>query len=130
MNFHRFEHVNKICQNLDATRKFYQTLFPDWYVRVEGEAEGWRWMHFGGDHFYLALNQPPAGSNDAPLSTGNIDHIGFVIDDGDKMKTLLETAGIEFFTQPAPETKHRIYVFDPDGVCLELVEYEKTYALR
>jgi hypothetical protein len=53
-----------------------------------------------------------------------------VIDDGDKMQALLAASGIEFFTQPAPETKHRIYLVDPDGVCLELVEYQESYALK
>lgn len=30
----------------------------------------------------------------------------------------------------APETKHRIYVSDPDGNEIELVEYNETYTLK
>ncbi|MDJ0694854.1 MAG: hypothetical protein QNJ49_04300 [Mastigocoleus sp. MO_167.B18] len=44
MNFHRFEHINQSCKNLDVTRQFYQTLFPECYVRAEGEEDGWKLM--------------------------------------------------------------------------------------
>lgn len=128
MNFHRFEHVNQICRDLEATRKFYQTLFPDWYVRAEGTVDGWKWMHFGNAQFYLALNQPPA--SEANPSTGHIDHVGFVIDDGDKMKAVLDANGIEYSTYNSPETRSRIYVSDPDGTEIELVDYQESYALR
>ncbi len=129
MQFHRFEHVNQICQDLEGTRQFYQTLFPNWQVRAEGEEDGWHWMHFGGRQFYLSLNQPPE-SDEIQKSTGHINHIGFVIDDSEAMKTLLDEKGIQYYTYKSPETKCRIYVSDPDGTELELVEYEKDYALK
>ena len=56
MNLIRFEHINVSCKDINATKKFYQTLFPDWYVRAEGVFEGRRWMHLGNNQFYLALN--------------------------------------------------------------------------
>lgn len=129
MNFHRFEHVNQSCRDLDTTRQFYQTLFPDWFVRAEGEDAGWRWMHFGDRQFYLALNQPPNSAN-ITQSTGHLDHIGFVIADGAAMKTILDTHGIPYEVYQSPETKLRIYVHDPDGTQVELVEYQDNYALR
>jgi catechol 2,3-dioxygenase-like lactoylglutathione lyase family enzyme len=129
MNFHRFEHVNQTCQNLVATRQFYQTLFPEWFVRAEGEEDGWRWLHFGDRHFYLSLNQPPASSTVA-RTTGHVDHIGFVIADSEAMKALLDANGIKYYIYKSPETKSRIYVSDPDGTELELVEYEDDYALK
>jgi catechol 2,3-dioxygenase-like lactoylglutathione lyase family enzyme len=129
MNFHRFEHVNQSCKDLDATRQFYQTLFPDWYVRIEGEQGEWRWMHFGNNQFYLALNQPPDTSN-LTTSTGHLDHIGFVIEDGAAMQAILDAHGIDYEIYQSPETKMRIYVNDPDGTQVELVQYEDNYALR
>jgi catechol 2,3-dioxygenase-like lactoylglutathione lyase family enzyme len=132
MNFHRFEHLNLSCQNLDATQKFYQTLFPDWYVRAQGaDSDGSRWLHFGNNQFYLALNDVPdaARIHHAYESLG-INHVGFVIEDGDKLKALLEAQGIEYYTYTSPETKHRIYVSDPDGNEIELVEYNESYALK
>lgn len=129
MNFYRFEHVNQSCKNLDATCQFYQILFPEWVVRAEGEEAGWRWMHFGNHQFYLALNQPPDTTN-VTQSTGHLDHIGFVIADGAAMTTILDTHGIPYDIYRSPETKCRIYVHDPDGTQVELVEYQENYALR
>lgn len=129
MNFHRFEHINQSCKDLEATRQFYQTLFPEWTVRAEGEDAGWRWMHFGNHQFYLALNQPPNAAS-VSTSTGHLDHIGFVIADGEAMKQVLEVNGIEYEVYKSPETKVRIYVNDPDGTQVELVEYKNDYALK
>lgn len=127
--FYRFEHINQLCQNLDLTRQFYQTLFPTWYVRAEGKEGNWRWMHFGDRQFYLSLNQP---SNAAGVSAsmGHIDHIGFVIEDSEAMKALLNSNDINYSTYTSPETKCRIYVTDPDGTQVELVEYKQSYELK
>ena len=131
MNFHRFEHLNLSCQNIAASQNFYQTLFPDWYVRAEGVYEGRRWMHFGNDQFYLALNHEPDQERVHKIYEKiGINHVGFVIKDGEAMEKLLEKEGIEYYTMTAPETKHRIYVSDPDGNEIELVEYNREYALR
>lgn len=131
MNFHRFEHINLSCHDIDQTRAFYQMLFPNWYVRAEGMNNGSRWMHFGDRQFYLALNDAPALERTHQLyETIGMNHVGFVIKDGDKMKAQLEANGIEYYTMSAPETKHRIYVTDPDGNEIELVEYQSSYALR
>ncbi|MBU7583772.1 MAG: VOC family protein [Nostoc sp. TH1S01] len=131
MNFTRFEHINLGCKDIEASQKFYQTLFPDWYVRAEGVHNGSRWLHFGNDQFYLALNDSPEQIRVHQLYENiGINHIGFVINDGEVMQKLLEKAGIEYYTLTAPETKHRIYVNDPDGNEIELVEYQLDYALR
>jgi catechol 2,3-dioxygenase-like lactoylglutathione lyase family enzyme len=131
MNFHRFEHINMACKDLDATAHFYQTLFPDWQVRAEGNYNGDRWMHLGNQQFYLALNHAPTLQRLHPLYEAiGINHIGFVIDDGQKMQALLDANKIEYYMLDAPETQYRIYVSDPDGNELELVEYQPTYPLR
>jgi catechol 2,3-dioxygenase-like lactoylglutathione lyase family enzyme len=131
MNFLRFEHLNLACKNIDISQKFYQTLFPDWYVRAEGIYNGSRWMHFGNDQCYLTLNDSSEQNrvHQAYESIG-INHVGFVIKDGEAMQKLLDSEGIEYYTLTAPETKHRIYVNDPDGNEIELVEYQPDYALR
>lgn len=131
MNFQRFEHLNLSCQDIDVSRQFYQTLFPDWFVRAEGEWQGDRWMHLGDNQFYLALNHSPeARRQHRPYEGIGINHVGFVIDSGEKMQMHLEAMGIEYYTMSAPETKHRIYVNDPDGNEIELVEYQESYALK
>lgn len=131
MNFTRFEHINLACRDIDATKKFYQTLFPDWYVRDEGVFDGSRWMHFGNNQFYLTLNEHPELKQvHTAYENIGINHVGFVIKDGEDMKKLLDTESIEYYTMTAPETKHRIYVNDPDGNEIELVEYNPEYALK
>jgi catechol 2,3-dioxygenase-like lactoylglutathione lyase family enzyme len=130
MNFYRIEHINKACQNLETTRQFYQTLFPDWFIRVQEQSNDFNWVHFGNRQFYLSLYERANASQPVPHDTGNIDHIGLVIEDGDKMMALLDANGIEYFVEDAPETKHRIYVKDPDGTFVELVEYNEDYELR
>jgi catechol 2,3-dioxygenase-like lactoylglutathione lyase family enzyme len=129
MNFYRIEHINKVCQNLEITLKFYQTLFPDWYIRAQEKADDFDWMHFGNRQFYMSLYERHDQPKPIPLDTGNIDHVGFVIEDGEKMIAVLEAHGIEYFVEDAPETKYRIYIQDPDGTALELVEYRGDYDL-
>ena len=131
MNFTRFEHINLSCKDIDTTKNFYQSIFPDWYVRVEGVNGGCRWMHFGNNQFYLALNDTPDNKRVHELYENiGINHVGFVIEDGEAMKALLDKHGIEYYTMTAPETKHRIYVTDPDGNEVELVEYNSDYSLK
>jgi catechol 2,3-dioxygenase-like lactoylglutathione lyase family enzyme len=131
MNFLRFEHINLSCKNIDTSKEFYQTLFPNWYVRAEGVYNGRRWMHLGDNQFYLALNDEPEQEH-VHIAYENIviNHVGFVIKDGEAMKNLLDDEKIEYYTMSAPETKHRIYINDPDGNEIELVEYNPDYALK
>jgi catechol 2,3-dioxygenase-like lactoylglutathione lyase family enzyme len=131
MNLIRLEHINLSCKDIAASQKFYQTLFPDWYVRAEGVFDGRRWIHLGNDQLYVALNDTSNQEriHEAYVNIG-INHVGFVIKDGEAMKKLLKSDGIEYYTMTAPETKHRIYVNDPDGNEIELVEYQPEYALK
>ncbi|MBW4621098.1 MAG: VOC family protein [Cyanosarcina radialis HA8281-LM2] len=131
MNLIRFEHINLSCHDLDRTQQFYQTIFPDWYVRVEGISDGTRWMHLGNNQFYLAMQANPDRERVHRIYEDiGINHVGFVIDDGEAMKSWLDKNAIEYYTMTSPETKHRIYVTDPDGNEVELVEYNSNYALK
>jgi catechol 2,3-dioxygenase-like lactoylglutathione lyase family enzyme len=131
MQLIRFEHINVSCQDIEAAKNFYQTIFPDWYVRAEGTFNGRPWLHLGNDQFYVALNGTPQQERVHHIYENiGINHIGFVIQDGEAMKNLLEKSGIEYYTLDAPETQHRIYVTDPDGNEIELVEYQLDYALK
>lgn len=130
MQFYRIEHINKACQKLETTLRFYQTLFPDWFVRAREESDDFSWLHFGNQQFYISLYERPNADRAIPLHTGNIDHVGIVIANGAKMMALLEANGIEYFVEDSPETKYRIYIQDPDSTVLELVEYNRDYELR
>lgn len=130
MNFYRIEHINKRCQNLETTLRFYQTLFPDWFIRAKEQSDAPSWLHFGDRQFYFSLYEYADESNAVPTHTGNIDHVGLVIEDGEKMINVLDANNMEYMVENAPETKYRIYVKDPDGTFLELVEYQPDYVLR
>jgi catechol 2,3-dioxygenase-like lactoylglutathione lyase family enzyme len=140
MNFSRFEHINLSVQDLEASQRFYQTLFPDWFVRAEGSVQSTapngdplveRWLHLGNQQFYIAINQTTGQQRShQPYQGLGVNHVGFVIQDSESMKTLLDENGIEYYTYTSPETKLRLYVSDPDGNEIELVEYQKNYALR
>jgi hypothetical protein len=110
--------------------QFYRTLFPDWVIRVREESDDLSWIHFGNHQFYISLYGRRDASKSISLNTGNIDHVGLVIEDGEKMMAVLEANRIEYFVEDAPETKYRIYVKDPDSTFLELVEYNEGYELR
>ncbi len=129
MNFQRFEHINLSCRDINATRQFYQTLFPDWYVRAEGAG----WLHLGNDRFYLSLMQEASQTprNHQSYYSIGINHVGFVIQDGGAMQATLDNHGIEYsLMDDAPETRFRAYLYDPDGNELELIEYQSSYALK
>lgn len=132
MQVHRFEHLNLSCKNMDASRKFYQTLFPDWRVRDRGiTPEGRKWCHFGNDRVYIAFNDGMKGERKQyPYEGVGLNHVGLVIDDGEDLKKTLQANGIEYYTLESPETKNRIYVSDPDGNEIEFVEYTPEYPLK
>ena len=47
------------------------------------------------------------------------------------MRATLEKQGIAYRElKDAPETKFRVYLDDPDGNEIELIEYQPVYALR
>ncbi|MFQ3613653.1 MAG: VOC family protein [Cyanobacteriota bacterium] len=125
MSFRRFEHVNQACADLDVTRRFYQTLFPEWRIRAEGSGAGWHWIHLGDDQFYMALNQAEDPGR-LSQSTGHVDHIGFVIEVGQAMQDLFQAHGIPYELYTSPETRFRLYIYDPDGTQIELVEYQPS----
>ena len=108
MNFYRIEHINKVCQNLETTLQFYQTLFPDWFIRARGDSDDLSWIHFGDRQFYISLYERRDASQSIPLNTGNIDHVGLVVEDGKKMMAVLKKKGIEYFVEDSSETKYRI----------------------
>lgn len=129
MNFQRLEHVNLSCRDIYTTQQFYQTLFPDWFVRAEGSG----WVHFGSEQFYLSLFTEPSHTprTHQPYDSIGINHIGFVIHDGKAMQDILKSNEIPYeLNDDAPETKFRAYLYDPDGNEIELIEYTREYAMR
>jgi predicted enzyme related to lactoylglutathione lyase len=121
----RLEHVNITVSDGERTAAMLMALFG-WRVRWRGlAADGGRTIHVGEDDTYVAVYQPvaaraPAGrfAKGAPLN-----HIGVVVDDLDATERKAESLGLAAFSHGDYEPGRRFYLFDPDGVELEIVSY-------
>ena len=118
------EHVNLTVSDLARSTAFYQRLFG-FDLRWEGTlTDGRPAAHVGDDRHYVALFQ---GAGPAPTpdyhQTG-LNHFGFVVDDLEEMKRRLRELGATPHSEQDYEPGRRLYFLDPDGIEIELVEYE------
>lgn len=125
----RLEHANLVVKRLDTTLAFLQTALPNWTVRGQGGNE-WngvarQWLHFGTDEQYITLNDGAEGSNRAlDGHTPGLAHVGFVVEDLQRLSVRLEEAGYQVATISAPHPHRKsLYYHDPEGFEFEFVEY-------
>lgn len=125
----RLEHVNLVVSDIDATRDFIQTAFPDWKVRGKGENEWYgkkrNWMHVGTDDYYITLNEGGVGNNrDLKGHVPGLAHIGFCVDDVDDISSRLQNKGYVCATIGADHPYRKtIYFIDPAGFEFEFIQY-------
>ncbi|MCG8588956.1 MAG: VOC family protein [Proteobacteria bacterium] len=120
------EHVNLTVTDLDRSTDYYCQLL-DFKVRWQGRAiseEGTvRACHVGNDRFYLALfeaEQP--GQAPADYAHAGINHFGFVVEDLAAVRKRAVDLGSPPHFEPEYDPGPRIYVRDPDGIEVELVQ--------
>lgn len=123
----RLEHANINVRDIDKTVKFLGAAFPDFRVRREGTNNGRRWMHYGTDDTYIALNEAslePAEQWVPYAGKPGINHLGYEVDDVDALQERLAAAGFKDSTYPNnhPHRK-RVYFYDADGNDWEFVQY-------
>ncbi len=121
------EHVNLSVSDLARSTEFYRQLFG-FDLRWEGTtSDGRPAAHVGDDAHYVALFQA-AQSEKADNDYGRvgINHFGYVVDDLDAMKKRLASLGVTPKAEMDYEPGKRLYFFDPDGIEIELVEYDAT----
>ncbi len=121
------EHVNLTVADLDRSIDFYSKLLG-WTVRWSGTTSGGRKAaHLGDDRFYLALFQAESGKTDPPAvdyeRTG-FNHFGLVVDDLDTLRDRLAELDTSVKAEADYEPGRRLYFLDPDGIEVELVEYD------
>lgn len=121
----RLEHANLTVRDLESTLRFLQTAFPEWGVRHRGEGDR-RWVHFGDDHTYLALEEASAEGELQPgeYLRPDINHLGLVLDDVEATATRLLEAGYREGIQTTDHPhRRRRYFYDEDGFEWELLQY-------
>ncbi|NVD07989.1 VOC family protein [Vibrio sp. JPW-9-11-11] len=125
----QLEHINLVVDNIPKTLAFYQTAFPHWFVRDEGQGEWYgkarNWLHFGDDYQYIALSDHGEGNNrDLAGHQIGLAHFAFMTNNLDALVERLTQAGYPIAKPGAVEPfRKNIYYVDPAGFEVEFVEY-------
>jgi len=119
------EHVNMSVADLDQTIAFYEKLLG-LKVRWRGTTpRGEPAAHIGDDRHYLALFEiGERERTEADYGQLGLNHFGFVVDDLDASKQRLADLHVEPTMEADYEPGRRLYFLDPNGVEVELVQYE------
>lgn len=125
----RLEHANLVVTAITPTLDFLKAAFPQWRVRGEGDGE-WcgkkrRWVHFGGDDFYVTLNDNGVGGQrDLRGHEPGLAHLGFVVSSLDLTVARLARAGYapDHWGDAHPYRRN-VYFIDDEGLEFEFVEY-------
>ncbi|EOK5709638.1 VOC family protein [Vibrio parahaemolyticus] len=121
----QLEHINLVVKNIPEMLKFYQTAFPHWYVRDEGEGTWSGKLHFGDEYQYIAMSDHGEGENrDLGGHQVGLAHFAYVTNNVDAIIKRLTDAGYPI-AQPGADEPYRknVYFVDPAGFEIEFVEY-------
>jgi catechol 2,3-dioxygenase-like lactoylglutathione lyase family enzyme len=125
------EHVNLTVADLDRSIAFYGELLG-LSVRWRREASGHERAaaHVGDDRQYIAMFQAAPGSAGvrSDYESPGLNHFGFVVPDLDAARERLIALGATPHHEADYEPGRRLYFLDPDGVEVELVEYDRAPA--
>lgn len=122
------EHANITVRKFEDTIDFLQIACPTFKVRHRGDrADGrGRWLHFGDDDFYFALEErtDPAGTIENQYTEAGVNHLGLAIEDMDRVIETLDLAGFTHgISGEDTEGRRRRYYYDRNGLEWELTEY-------
>ncbi len=119
------EHVNLTVSNLERSLAFYQQIFG-YQVRWQGNfGSGAKGAHLGDDRQYISLMEADSpGRAEQRMDIVGINHIGFVVDDIESVKARVIEMGVEPHSEQTYDPGKHLYFFDPDGIEIELVEYD------
>lgn len=120
------EHVNLTVAEIDRSIAFYCEVFR-FRVRWRGTtSDGQPAAHVGDEHCYLAFFQASDGSGGAETDYERVgfNHLGFVVDNLDEARHRLQKLGVTPHLEAIYEPGVRLYFLDPDGIEVELVQYD------
>ncbi|MEN8892823.1 VOC family protein [Planktotalea arctica] len=124
----RLEHANITVRDAASTAAWLGRAFG-WGIRWEGSAmneEGYT-IHMGTDADYLALYQPKSakgGVRPDYLTSGQLNHIGIVVDDLDATEIAVRAEGYEPHSHQDYEPGARFYFYDENEIEYEIVAYD------
>lgn len=123
------EHVNLTVSQLDRSIEFYSKLFG-FEVRWRGRTTtGVEAAHIGDERCYVALFQAERPNRaERDYAEVGLNHFGFVVEDLDAFKNRLQALGAAPHSEQDYEPGRRLYFLDPDGIEIELVEYDHAAA--
>ncbi len=121
------EHINLTVSNLSRSIEFYRRLFG-WGVRWQGTTTGGTpAVHIGDERCYIALFEAPkTGRWAIDYEAVGFNHFGVVVDDLEVMTQRLDELGAEHGLEQDYEPGRRVYFTDPDGIEVELVQYDSA----
>ena len=122
------EHINLTVSDLQRSAAFYRDLFG-YRTRWEGTTnDGRPAAHIGDDHNYIALFQARETGSVWQRDYGvvGVNHAGFVVDDLDALRERLVALNVTPGEIQDYDPGRRLYFFDPDGIEIELVQYEEA----
>lgn len=122
------EHANVTVRSIDEAKAFLKLVFPEFEERGSGGSEKKRWVHFGTQETYIALEEmaEPQASDRKPYHDPGINHVGWVVDDVEAIREKAAAAGYragDVGLEGDGPYRKRVYIFDSVGVEWEFVEY-------
>ena len=119
------EHVNLTVSDVARSSAFYRELLG-LKTRWEGTNDAGRpAVHIGGERFYIAMFQAEEpGRAKLDYDHVGLNHFGFVVEALEEIKRRLSRLGIEVTQEADYEPGHRLYFLDPDGVEVEIIQYD------
>lgn len=119
------EHVNFTVSDVARSSAFYRELLG-LKTRWEGTNDAGRpAAHIGDERFYLALFQAKRpGRARIKYERVGLNHFGFVVEDLEEIKRRLSRLGVAVTQEADYEPGHRLYFRDPDGVEVEIIQYD------
>lgn len=124
------EHVNMTVADVDRSVSFYRDLLGlevRWRGKTSSGAEA---AHVGDDRCYVALFEATEAAGSAGKDYGRVglNHFGFVVEDLDALRRRVDAAGITPHLEGDYDPGRRFYIYDPDGIELELAQYDTAKA--
>ena len=125
----KIEHINLTVSDPDGLAELLTNIFG-WQIRWSGESmDNGRTIHIGNpeqNDSYLALYTHANLTNNRDQSyttKGNLNHIGIVVPDLEKVEKKVKQLGISTFNHGEYEPGRRFYFNINDGIEIEVISY-------